>query len=157
MHVALAASLLVLIQLSCSGAGPPGGGPRAAVSAGPRVLLDGPVTCLGRPRAEHVFREAAAFATWWNATTCGRRKVPAVDFAKEMVLAVEDADASNGCHDVRVLRAEAGAEGLSVFVERRVPGPTELCTQQVVRPVSAVAVPRSEGEVVFIWQVVTGP
>jgi len=192
MHLSVAAALLVLLNLSCSGPGSsaagssghgsPGAGatgqgsPAAGSSAAPsapapsrdaapavvpdgvpRVLLAGNISCLGRPRGEHVFREADAFATWWSATTCGRRETPVVDFASEMVLGVEDADASNGCHGLRIPRVEVRSGALHVSVERRVPGPDEMCTQQVVRPVAAVAVPRREADVVFEWRLQAGP
>ena len=75
---------------------------------------------------------------------------PAVDFEKEMVVAVLMGQKPTGGHAVEIKRIEATASRLRITVERNEPGPDAIVTQALTAPFHFVAVRRSELKPEFV-------
>lgn len=97
------------------------------------VVSDEPMT--------ETFRDAAAFAAWWQTAAPGADAIPSVDFTSQVVVAISSGAAPNGCHSVAVTGATRDADSLVVQVERRLPAPSAICAQMIVHPVVVVALP----------------
>ena len=71
-------------------------------------------------------------------------RAPAVDFGKEMVVAVTMGQKPTGGYAIKIQRAESTASSLKIFIEQRTPGPGALVTQAFTSPFHFVAVAKSE-------------
>lgn len=107
-----------------------------------------------------VIRDAAAWEAAWAGAQQGATgdKPPAVDFARDMVVIVNDGDRSSGGHAVRVDGTSAGANGgLVLHVTRTQPGPNCMSTMVMTAPIDVVRVPRAAGPVTLDVKVVATP
>lgn len=75
---------------------------------------------------------------------------PAVDFEKEMVVAVFMGQKSTGGYAIEIKRIETTALRLRIIVERKEPGPDAIVTQALTAPFHFVAVGRSELKPEFV-------
>lgn len=110
-------------------------------------------------RRGRVIADQPALEDWLARVACrGGDALPPVDFAREVVLAVDGPDGTNACHAVRITDVTAGPNGLVAAVTRFTPPPAKVCAQVMVRPVHAVVVARpAEGvAVTFEWRDAVG-
>jgi hypothetical protein len=75
---------------------------------------------------------------------------PAVDFEKEMVVAVFMGQKSTGGYAIEIKRIETTASRLRITVERKEPGPDAIVTQALTAPFHFVAVRKSELKPEFV-------
>lgn len=95
---------------------------------------------------QQVVRDAAAWNALWARITRGGSPlpVPAVDFAREMVLVAAMGSRRTGGYTITIEGVdEEGSEWVARVAEQR-PGARCGTTQAVTAPVDAVAVPRSD-------------
>lgn len=101
-----------------------------------------------------VFTSQQEWEAFWHAHDDGMAQEgpPEVDFDAERVVAVTMGERPNGCYAIKVpeARLSADAQETWVNVTSRVPGPDEMCTQQIVHPYHFVAIPDDRSEVVFV-------
>jgi hypothetical protein len=137
--------LLFFAGISCSG-------PAAQESpVEVRLLAKGAVSGVIEAK-EEVLRDQAAWTNWWNRHSAPRTKPPAppaVDFAKEMVVAVTMGRQKTGGFGIEIVRADRFDRQLVVKVRRTSPPPNAMTMQMLTAPFHAVALPRSEHKVVF--------
>jgi hypothetical protein len=84
-------------------------------------------------------------ALWGSHQSGGDPKIspPAVDFAKEMVVAVTMGLQPTGGYSIYIHRAESCASGLKIFVVQQLPAPDDNVTQALSAPFHFVAVPEN--------------
>jgi hypothetical protein len=104
-----------------------------------------------------VIRNPRQWCRFWQQVHVGVSPVPpcdlsGIDFRREVVIASALGGRPNGCFAAGILSITRvrGPRRLQVLVEERVPGRGCLCTQALVWPVAAVAVPKPVGRVEFI-------
>lgn len=73
-----------------------------------------------------------------------------VDFEEETLVMVFSGAQPNGCYGVRIEDIEAVNGIITVSYRQRVPGLNEFCTEAIVYPLAAVAIPRTTAEVDFV-------
>lgn len=98
-----------------------------------------------------VLRDEAAWSATWRALQPepAEGPVPAVDFARDMVVVVAGGERTSGGHAVRVdgVSDAAGGRGLVLHVTRTAPGEGCMTTMAITAPVDVVRVPRADGPV----------
>lgn len=103
-------------------------------------------------RQRLVLRDETAWANFWSQVVANRMPqppLPEVNFASEMVVAAAMGSRPTGGYSI-VIDALYEADGrLYVVVRETSPGASCVTTQAVTAPLSAVRIPRFEGEVVF--------
>jgi VWFA-related protein len=103
----------------------------------------------GVGRAEQVVaRTADEWQALWRRHAPGR-PVPAVDFAKNMVVAVFLGSRPSGGYQVEITRVRSDGTALIVEWAERRPGPDQMAAQVITAPAHIVAVPRHAGDVRF--------
>ena len=89
--------------------------------------------------AREVIRDDGAYARFWATLGAGER--PAVDFTRDVVIAVAAGQRATGGHAIAVERVvRTAGPGLAVSVVESVPGPGCAVTQQLTQPVDVVVV-----------------
>lgn len=120
-------------------------------------LAEGATSQLRGERSEIFLRDEASLAAW---LVGNHHPEPAryPDLEREIVLAVEGADAPNGCHAVRVSAMALDRGVLQVAVTAHGPGPGAICSQAMNRPYHAVVLPRETAftDAEFSWSAVAG-
>lgn len=111
-----------------------------------RTLAQG--TYSGFARATNlVLRTRTEWEKLWKlhqGTVDPATAIPAVDFEKEMVLAVTMGRKPTGGYAIKIKRIEPTSTGLIIFVAEQMPGPGALVTQAFSAPFHFVAAPKSE-------------
>ena len=105
------------------------------------------MSAIDSPR-QAVIKSAAEFETLWRAHAPGR-PVPAVDFAKNIVLAVFLGSRPSSGFAVQITSAERAGDALVVTWTERRPGPDQMAAQVMTAPAHLVTVPQHKGEVRF--------
>ena len=78
--------------------------------------------------------------------------VPAVDFAKEMVVAAAMAQKPTGGYAIEIKRIEATPTQLRISLAQKAPGPDAIVTQAFSAPFHFVAVPKVDLKPKFVIQ-----
>jgi hypothetical protein len=99
--------------------------------------------------AEVVVRTAAEWKALWK-EHAPTEKMPAIDFAKQMVLGVFVGSKPTAGYAVEITGVRAEGKDLIVEVVRREPGRGTLAAQILTEPFHLVSVPRHDGQVRFI-------
>ncbi len=115
-------------------------------SPGPRAIEVVPV--LSRPngrlceQARIVVRTEARWEALWAqiAGEVTRSPAPAVDFEKDMLLAVASGPRSSGGHSIAVEGAKVEGEKLVAYVVETSPGPHCMTTQALTCPIAVVRI-----------------
>jgi hypothetical protein len=85
-----------------------------------------------------MIRDDSAYARFWGSLRAGQR--PAVDFSRDVVIAVAAGQRMTGGHSIAVERVTRTGDGLAVEVVETVPGPGCMTTQALTQPVDVVVV-----------------
>jgi hypothetical protein len=85
-----------------------------------------------------VIRDDSTYAQFWQALGAGQR--PAVDFSRDVVIAVAAGQRPTGGHAIAVERVARAGKSMTVDVVETVPGPGCWTTQQITPPVVVVVV-----------------
>ena len=112
--------------------------------------------------ANLVIKDAGAWLALWaqhtdmpvavGAVPPPRPALPAIDFARDMVIAVFMGQFGSGCYSIGVQSVVKFDARLQVSVLRTEPGPGAICTLAVTSPFHMVVLPRSDRPVEFITQ-----
>lgn len=103
--------------------------------------------------ARLVIHDKAAWEDLWARMTSNhgpRRPAPAVDFSREMLIAVAMGTRSSGGFGIRVTEVNASSAELTATVVSTSPGPTCGTTAALTAPMDVVRVPRSSLPVRFV-------
>lgn len=95
-------------------------------------------TGIGEAR-RMVIRDANAWAAFWSELGAGDR--PAVDFTKDLVVAVASGQRSTDGYEIAVDRVSQADGQLTIEVVETNPGPNCLTTTSLAQPVDVVLVP----------------
>ena len=98
---------------------------------------------------QFVWRTAAEFEQAWVADRGAKEKLPAVDFDKEMVLAVFAGMKKTGGYRIAIEKVVAKPGKVYVLYRQTVPAPGGPVTMAITFPSHVVVVPKTEGEVMF--------
>jgi hypothetical protein len=85
-----------------------------------------------------VIRDDSTYAQFWQALGAGQR--PAVDFTRDVVIAVAAGQRPTGGHAIAVERVARAGKSMTVDVVETVPGPGCWTTQQITQPVDVVVI-----------------
>ena len=88
--------------------------------------------------ARKVIRDDSTYAQFWQALGAGQR--PAVDFTRDVVIAVAAGQRQTGGYAIAVDRVARAGKSMTVEVVETVPGPGCWTTQQITQPVDVVVV-----------------
>jgi hypothetical protein len=125
----------------------------AAVVGGEEMRTLGKGTHSGITRAgERVIRSADGWQKLWKEHTANMEPpapLPAVDFTREMVIAVFMGEQRTGGYAIEVARVAPGPKALVVEVRRASPRPGGIGIQVLTQPFHFVAVKKSELPVRF--------
>lgn len=102
-----------------------------------------------------VIKDAASWATLWSKHAGNGAAAPAIDFSRNMVVAVFAGARPNGCHSTGVGAVYRVASTINVARVDSVPGQGVMCTQAIVTPAHMVQLARSDDPVEFGLQVNT--
>jgi hypothetical protein len=100
-----------------------------------------------------IFRDDTSWKKFWNQHTSKitpAEPAPAVDFSKEMVIAVTQGQQRTGGYSIEIKRAEIKEKNLQITVERKSPPKGAMTIQSLTAPFHYVAIPRSELKVTFV-------
>jgi hypothetical protein len=117
-----------------------------------RSLAKGTFSGIKEARQE-VIRNATAWETFWNqhsASAGSAEKIPAVDFAKETVIAVTMGIKRTGGYTIEIVRVELAGKSLKIFVKQTSPPPGSLSIQALTAPFHFAAVPKSDLKPEFV-------
>lgn len=104
---------------------------------------------------ERVIEDAETWEKVWkqvHATVSPKPKLPAVDFEKQVVLAVFQGQQSTGGHSIRIVSVKEAGDVTRVTVERRSPGPGAITTQALTQPYDMLVVDKPAQPVKFVVQ-----
>lgn len=116
----------------------------------PFVAVDGAGRTELSSAATRVIKDSADWNALWKAHKPGA-PAPAIDFAKQMVVAVFLGARPNGCNSVGIEGIYRASGKIGVNVVEFVAGPGVMCTQAIVFPYAMVTLDRSDEPVEF-WQ-----
>ncbi len=85
-----------------------------------------------------VIQDANAWAEFWSELGVGDR--PAVDFTRDIVIAVAAGERPSGGHEIAVSRVTQANGELRVEVRETAPGPNCLSTSNLTQPVDVIVV-----------------
>jgi protease stability complex PrcB-like protein len=85
-----------------------------------------------------VIQDANAWAEFWSELGVGNR--PAVDFTRDVVIAVAAGERPSGGHEIAVSKVTQPNGELTVEIVETVPGPNCLTTSALAQPVDVVVV-----------------
>ena len=88
--------------------------------------------------ARLVIRDDSSYARFWASLGAGER--PAVDFSRDLVIAVAAGQQATGGHGIVVERVTRTADGLAVEVVETTPGAGCVTTQALTQPVDVIVV-----------------
>ncbi len=91
-------------------------------------------------RRRLVIRDANTWAAFWAELGVGDR--PAVDFTRDLVVAVAAGQRSSGGHEVAVDQVTQSNGQLTIEVVETSPGPNCITTSALTQPVDVVVIPR---------------
>jgi PrcB C-terminal len=91
-----------------------------------------------------VLRNDSTYARFWEALGVGQR--PAVDFSRDVVIAVAAGQRPTGGHAIAVERVARVGKAMMVEVVETVPGPGCWTAQQVTQPVDVVVVAAADAQ-----------
>ena len=113
-----------------------------------RAVAKGVVSQVDAPR-QVVVRTAEEWARLWSGQSLDATTPPAVDFSKEMVVAVYLGSRPTAGYSVDI--ASVGEEGGKIVVKYRETKPQRgmMLAQIITSPFAVVAVPKAAGEVTF--------
>src|SRR5690349_2251334 len=106
-----------------------------------------------RDARQEVIRDAATWEKFWeqhSVSAGSAAKIPAVDFAKEMVIAVTMGMKRTGGYRIEIARVEPAGKSLKIFVKQTSPPPGALTIQALTAPFHFVAVPKSDLKPEFV-------
>jgi hypothetical protein len=86
-----------------------------------------------------VIRDANTWARFWSELGVGER--PAIDFSRNLVVAVAAGQRSSGGYEIAVRRVSQANGDLTIEVEETTPGPNCMTTSALTQPVDVVALP----------------
>jgi VWFA-related protein len=113
----------------------------------PTTLAGDQMSAIANPR-QAVAKTAAEFEALWRAHSPGR-PVPAVDFSKNMVIAVFLGSRPSSGYDVQITSVRHEGEAMVVTWAERRPGRDQMSAQVMTAPAHLVTVPRFDGAVRF--------
>jgi hypothetical protein len=117
-------------------------------AAGPmRTIARGDQSGVDTER-QVVVRTAAEWTALWRQHAPDQQP-PAVDFAKEMIVAVFLGSRSTAGYSVEILGVDPGQGSLTVRYRQRAPAPDAITAQIITSPFQIVAIPKSSGDVRF--------
>lgn len=99
-----------------------------------------------------VIRDVEGWQAAWETITANhspRPALPAVDFAREMVVLVALGMRSSGGYSAEIRRVLRTGDGISVDYVARSPGSDCFVTGAITHPIDVVIVPRVDGTAVF--------
>lgn len=102
---------------------------------------------IDRPQ-QTVVRNAADWQALWQRHAAGRQ-APAIDFAKNMVVAVFLGSRSSSGYQVEITGVRTEGDTLVVQWAERQPGPDTVAAQVMTAPAHLVTVPQHQGAVRF--------
>jgi hypothetical protein len=112
-----------------------------------RTVGKGPMSAIEEPRQVTV-RSAAEWGTLWKENGAGGA-LPAVDFSREMVVAVFLGSRPTAGYGVEIVRAVGNSGALIVdYVETR-PSRDTITAQVLTAPYHLAAIPKHDGTVTF--------
>lgn len=105
-------------------------------------------------KAELVIKDGAAFDAMWARHVNGQPDKPAVDFDRQMVIAVFGGGYSNGCHSMSIesINRFDGKINVSVVHWQPAPESSVICTMAIVFPAEMVVLDKTAEEVMFTSQ-----
>jgi hypothetical protein len=114
--------------------------PYGNAAAGVQVRRIGQWTHTGiNERRRLVIRDANGWAAFWSELGVGDR--PAVDFTRDIVVAVAAGQQSSGGHEISVTQVTNANGELRIEVLETSPGPNCMTTTALTQPVDVVVVP----------------
>ena len=114
--------------------------PYGNASASVQVRRIGQWTHTGiNERRRLVIRDANGWAAFWSELGVGER--PAVDFTRDLVVAVAAGQQSSGGHEISVSQVTSTNGELRIEVVETSPGPNCMTTTALTQPVDVVVVP----------------
>jgi hypothetical protein len=114
-------------------------GDTAAASSNLEIRRIGQWTHTGVREAQRlVIQDANAWAQFWSELGVGVR--PAVDFTRDVVVAVAAGERSSGGNEIAVTRVSQESGELRVEVTETVPGPNCITSTALTQPVDVVVV-----------------
>jgi hypothetical protein len=87
-----------------------------------------------------LIRDANSWAEFWSELGLGDR--PAIDFSKDVVIAVAAGQRPTGGHEIAVKQVTLSEEEVAIKVTEVRPGPDCVTTTSLTQPVDVVVVPR---------------
>ena len=136
------------------------GNPPAGVAFG--TIAAGAYSWRAGAAANLVIKDPGAWLALWTqhtdmpvavgAAPLPRPALPAVDFERDMVLAVFMGGFGSGCYGIGVQSIARLDAKLQVNVLRTEPGPGAICTMAITSPFHLAVLPRSELPVEFVTQ-----
>jgi hypothetical protein len=91
-----------------------------------------------------VIRDANGWAQFWSELGVGDR--PAVDFNRDVVIAVAAGQRPTGGYEIVIDRVTQSDGQLTVEVVERTPGPNCMTTASLTQPVDVVVVPAADAK-----------
>lgn len=106
-------------------------------------------------KVEAVFYDFDAFSSFFKKIHVGETpapEIPAVDFEKDMVIAVSPGPMMTGGYDVEIVGISEAEGKLVVELLYTEPGPGDMVTEAITQPHQIVSVPKSNLPVEFRWE-----
>jgi hypothetical protein len=85
-----------------------------------------------------VIRDEQSWSAFWNRLGAFNR--PAVDFTKDVVIAVASGQRSSGGYEIAIQRVVRDGNALTIDVVETAPGPNCVTTQSLTQPIDVVVV-----------------
>jgi hypothetical protein len=99
---------------------------------------------------QFAWRTAAEFEKAWVADGGAKENLPAVDFEKEMVLAVFAGMKNTGGYGITIEKVATKPGKVYVLYRETAPLPDGMVTMAITYPSHVVVVPKTAGEVMFV-------
>ena len=96
---------------------------------------------------QEVIKDQTAWEKFWSAHCASAKPappIPAVDFAKEMVIAVTMGKKNSGGYAIEITGVETMANHLNILVKRTSPAPGAITIAALTAPFHFVVVPKSD-------------
>jgi hypothetical protein len=117
-----------------------------------RSLAKGGFSGIREPKQEAI-RDTLAWEKFWkqhSVSGSSADRIPAVDFTKEMVIAVTMGVKRTGGYAIEIVRVEKTEKLLRIFVKETSPAPGALTIQALTAPFHFVAVPKTDLKPEFV-------
>ena len=112
-----------------------------------RTIGKGPMSAIDQPRQVAV-RSTAEWTALWKESGA-TAPLPAVDFSREMVVAVFLGSRPTAGHGVEIIRAVGNSGALVVEYVETAPSRDTITAQVLTAPYHLAAVPKHDGQVTF--------